>query len=234
MGRRIFISYKYADEQVPDLNMFDETITVFGTIPSRRNTRVRDYVDKLQEKIGNENINLGERDGESLEEFSDIHIETSLKKKIFHSSITIVMISRGMMSPDVEYNQWIPWEVSYSLRTVERENKTSRMNGVLGVVLPDKNNSYDWYYTDNSACNSITHHTEQLFEILQKNMFNIKQPNQRVCNGSTINEGDFSFIKTVKWHDFMQGDRFEHYIDKCIEIRDNKQAYNIMINLNTP
>lgn len=232
MARKVFVSYKYADEQVPDLDMYEITTSILGTLQSKRNTRVRDFVDLLQEKIGVDNINLGEKDGESLAEFSDEHIETSLKNKIFHSSITIVMISRGMVSPDVEYEQWIPWEISYSLRTIQRENKSSRMNGVLGVVLPDKNNSYDWYYTNNPACNSITHHTEQLFEILKKNMFNIKQPNQRLCNGSTINEGEYSFIKTVKWDAFMQD--FEYYIDKCIEIRDNKEAYNIMINLNKP
>lgn len=232
MARKVFVSYKYADEQVPDLDMYEVTTSILGTIQSKRNTRVRDFVDLLQEKIGEDNINLGEKDGESLAQFSDEHIETSLKNKIFHSSITIVMISRGMVSPDVEYDQWIPWEVSYSLRTIQRENKTSRMNGVLGVVLPDKNNSYDWYYTNNQACNSVTHHTGQLFEILKKNMFNIKNPTQRNCNGSTINEGECSFIKTVKWNDFMQGNNFDYYIEKCIEIRDNNQAYNVMINLN--
>lgn len=234
MARKVFVSYKYADEQVPDLDMYEVTTSILGTIQSKRNTRVRDFVDLLQEKIGEDHINLGEKDGESLADFSDENIETSLKEKIFHSSITIVMISKGMVSPDVEYDQWIPWEISYSLRTVQRENKASRMNGVLGVVLPDKDNSYDWYYTSNPACNSITHHTEQLFEIMKKNMFNIKVPNQRTCNGSTINEGEFSFIKTVKWEDFMQGNSFDYYINKCIEIRDNKEAYNIMINLNKP
>lgn len=234
MARKVFVSYKYADEQVPDLDMYEVTTSMLGTIQSKRNTRVRDFVDLLQEKIGEDHINLGEKDGESLADFSDKNIETSLKDKIFHSSITIVMISKGMVSPNVEYDQWIPWEISYSLRTVERENKTSRMNGVLGVVLPDKNNSYDWYYTSNPACNSVTHHTEQLFEILKKNMFNIKEPNQRICNGSTINEGECSFIKTVKWDEFTSGNNFNGYIEKAIEIRDNREAYNLTINLNKP
>jgi len=234
MARKVFVSYKYADEQVPDLDMFDEITNVLGTFKLKRNTRVRDFVDLLQKKIGSDHINLGEKDGESLAEFSDESIETSLKEKIFQSSVTIVMISKGMVSPTVEYEQWIPWEISYSMRTVPRENKTSQMNAVLGVVLPDKNNSYDWYYTHNSACNSITHHTSQLFEILSKNMFNIKKPEQTICNGTTINHGEASYIKTIKWKDFMYENNFDGYINTSILIRDNKQAYNLFINLPKP
>lgn len=234
MTRKIFVSYKYADEQVPDLDMHEQFTNILGTIQLKRNTRVRDFVDLLQEKIGADHINLGEKDGESLAEFSDESIETSLKNKIFHSSVTIVMISKGMVSPDVEYDQWIPWEISYSLRTVPRENKTSQMNAVLGIVLPDKDDSYDWYYTYNSVCNSITHNTGQLFEILKKNMFNAKYPEQTICNGSTINHGEPSYIKTVKWKDFMSGNSFDGYINTSIQIRDNKQAYNLYINLNKP
>jgi hypothetical protein len=231
MARKIFVSYKYADEQVQDLDMYDEITSILGTTRLRRNTRVRDYVDLLQERIGASHINLGEKDGESLADFSDEQIQTSLKKKIFQSSITVVLISRGMVSPIVEYDQWVPWEISYSLRNIVRESGNSRTNAVLGVVLPDRDGSYEWYYTNNPICNSITHHTEQLFEILKKNMFNIKNPEQTTCNGTTITHGEASYIKTVKWNDFVSENNLEAYIDKSIEIRDNKQAYNLMINL---
>ena len=87
-------------------------------------TKVRHYVDKLQEKIGKDNINLGEKDGESLAEFSDTTIETVLKSKIRQCSITIILLSKGMKTNEIEKNQWIPWEVSYSLRTVPSGNYT--------------------------------------------------------------------------------------------------------------
>lgn len=138
-----------------------------------RKTRARDYVDKLQEKIGADNTNLGEKDGESLEDFSDQQIESTLKKRIRQCSVTIVIISKGMKTNDDEKNQWIPWEVSYSLRVVPTGGNTKQRNAVLGVVLPDENGNYDWYYTSNPNCNSITHHTNQLFTILKNNMFNI-------------------------------------------------------------
>ena len=226
MGKKVFVSYKYKDTQVLSLNkkeigFIGETFTLVS-----RDTRVRDYVDKLQELIGKDNINLGEKDGESLNDFSDSTIESSLKDKIFNSSVTIVMISKGMKeSSKAENEQWIPWEVSYSLKEITRSNRTSRMNAVLGVVLPDETGSYDWYYTENPTCNSITHHTGQLFGILKNNMFNIKEPKTRECNGSIIKEGDPSFIKTVKWSEF----KISHnsYIDKSIEIRDKNEEYNL-------
>ncbi|EMY81609.1 hypothetical protein pgond44_07150 [Psychroflexus gondwanensis ACAM 44] len=227
MGRKIFVSYKYKDTQVSSMNKKD-LLTLGGKLFFQdRLTRVRDYVDKLQEIIGKDNINLGEKEGESLEEFKQETIRTSLKDKIFNSSVTIVMLSKGMKdNSKTEREQWIPWEVSYSLRETTRSDRTSRMNAVLGVVLPDETGSYDWYYTHNTVCNSITHTTGQLFGVLKENMFNIKEPTTRACNGSFISEGECSFIKTETWENFKGNHKF--YIDKAIEIRENNEAYTIV------
>ena len=222
MGRNIFVTYKYKDEKVSALLVR----TLLG-----EKTIVRHYVDELQKKLTNEDhINLGEKDGESLADFSDAHIESKLKNKIFSSSITIVMISKGMKDPIInERDQWIPWEVSYSLREVTREDRTSRMNAVLGIVLPDESNSYEWYYTEDLECSCTTHNRNVLFDILKSNMFNMKNPVKTSCNGLTIHHGEFSFIKTVKWRDFNLSSKF--YLDKAVEIRDNWKDYEIKINL---
>jgi Thoeris protein ThsB, TIR-like domain len=227
MGRKVFVSYKYKDTLVASLNKTDLKFDGERFYSVARATRVRDYVDNLQELIGKDNINLGEKDGESLNDFSDSTIQSSLKDKIFNSSVTIVMISKGMketLKPENE--QWIPWEVSYSLKEITRADRTSRMNAVLGIVLPDETGNYDWYYTHNPLCNSITHHTGQLFSILRNNMFNIKEPTIRVCNGTTISEGECSFIKTETWDNFKTAHKF--YIDKAIEIRDKNDKYVIV------
>lgn len=204
MARKVFVSYKYKDEKVADLKEF-----------YYRKTRVRDYVDRLQEKIGSDNINLGEKDGESLENFSDEKIQTLLKEKIRQCSITIVIISKGMKTNDDEKEQWIPWEVSYSLRIVPTGGNTKQRNAILGVVLPDEKENYDWYYTSNPMCNCETHHTGQLFKILKDNMFNIREKEFRECYGSRIHtNNEPSFIKTVKWCYFMNGNNYEEYIKK--------------------
>lgn len=228
MGRKIFVSYKYRDTQVEDLNIYEDTI--FGR--QKVQTKARDYVDLLQDKIGNDHINLGEKDGESLVDFSDLSIETSLKNKIRQSSVTIVLISKGMKTSDNENDQWVPWEISYSLRTVPTGNYIKQMNAILGVVIPDETGTYDWYYKNNPECNCITHFTSKLFKILKDNTFNIKEKNIRHCDGMEIHITDEpSFFKTIKWSDFMYQTNYNHYIDIAINIKNNKEQYNVHINL---
>jgi hypothetical protein len=232
MGKKVFVSYKYKDEKVAKLqDLYYEEVK--GEMKyNRRNTRVRDYVDKLQEKIGADNMNLGEKDGESLEHFSDQKIESKLKQKIRQSSVTIVLISKGMKTNEPEKEQWIPWEISYSLRVVSTGGNTKQRNAVLGIVLPDENCNYNWYYTSNPNCNSITHKTGQLFKILKDNMFNIRETEFRECNGSKIHMNDEpSFIKTIKWDEFMNGNSYNDYLDKAIKIKDNEGAYDFHVNL---
>lgn len=222
MGRKIFVSYKYSDESVERLSR----------VEFWENTKVRDYVDELQDILDNDdNINTGEKDGESLEEFKDEHIRTELKKRIFQSSITIIMISQQMHdNSKYERDQWIPWEISYSLRTIARANSISRANAVLGIVLPDINGSYEWYYSNNEACKCTTHRTDRLFNILSSNMFNQKKPSVTNCEGTSVYHGEFSYIKTITWTEFKIIPNF--YLDKAIEIRDNKESYNLTININ--
>lgn len=233
MAKKVFISYKYKDEKVAKLqdSYYEE---VDGEMKyNNRNTRVRDYVDLLQNKIGRDNINLGERDGESLADFSDGEIETALKSRIRQCSVTIVIISKGMKVINQTQNeQWIPWEISYSLRTVPTGGYTKQMNAILGVVLPDENGNFDWYYTSNSNCNCTTHHIGQLFGILNKNMFNIYEKEYRECEGIQIHvTSEPSFIKTVKWNDFMNGDSYNSYIDNAVQIKESKDLYDYKINL---
>jgi len=233
MGRNIFVSYKYSDTLVRDMNKKDLKYVDGRLQFFTRKTRVRDYVDELQKIVGEEHINLGEKDGESLADFADSTIESVLKKKIYKSSVTIVLISKGMKdSTMAEKDQWIPWEVSYSLRVVKREDSSSQMNAVLGVVLPDESGSYNWYYTPNSECNCVTHLTSKLFNILSNNMFNLKEQTFRECNGIKIHTTDEpSFIKTVEWDTFINGNNYNFYIEKAVEIKDNKVLYkDIVIN----
>ncbi|MBA4299088.1 MAG: hypothetical protein C0433_03120 [Cyclobacterium sp.] len=69
------------------------------------------------------------------------------------SSTTIVLISKGMKKAGKpEYEQWIPWEISYSLRTTTIQERKSHRNAVLGIVLPDENNSYSCVYNLFFSC----------------------------------------------------------------------------------
>lgn len=228
MGRKVFVSYKYADTYVEDLNIYEETF--WGK--QKVQTKARHYVDELSNILEDEDhIYKGEDDGQSLADFSDEYIASSLRDKIYDSSITIVLVSKGMKHIwQAEKDQWIPWEISYSLKEYSRAGRTSLSNGVLAVVIPDEYGSYEYYLTHDSVCNCTNHNTPFLFQILRDNMFNKKDSDTYICsNGSIIHRGEFSYIKAVKWENFKSAPNY--YLDKAIEIRDNKGDYSITKNI---
>jgi len=150
MGRKIFVSYKYTDYNVQALSS--------ATPP----TWPCDYVDYIQNKIlASGDVYKGEKSDEDLSYLSDDAIWSHLKDKIYDSTVTIVLISPNMKEVNKwERSQWIPWEISYSLRETARNDRTSHNNAILAVVLPDANGSYMYY-------NSLP-----LFSILKKNIDN--------------------------------------------------------------
>ena len=224
MGRKIFISYKYADR------------SVYNITQSFLGSTVRDYVNKIEESIDkSDHIFKAERDNEDLSYLSEDSIWEKLKNRIYDSSLTIVMISKNIRDfLKEEKNQWIPREISYSLKAISRINKvgqsiTSKENAILAVVIPDENNSYDYYIEEKNCCTTgcTSYNNSILFKILSDNMFNKKIPNKSYCdNNSTIYYGDSSYVCVVKWDDFIKN--INKYIDKAYEIRDSIEDYKIV------
>lgn len=233
MGKKIFVSYKYSDLQVQDLNIYENVKDFFGNIFRQKvKTTARHYVDKIDELLElGDHIFKGEDDGEDMSTLKDSTIGSKLGDKIFDSSVTIVLISKGMKEIyTAENDQWIPWEISYSLKVQSREGKGSNTNGVLAVVLPDTLGKYDYYIVDNSCtyCNCRTLKTDFLFQILRDNMFNVKKPVFTECEnhiGSKPYQGYSSFIHSVKWEDFIKN--HNKYIDIAVTIRQNINDYEL-------
>ncbi|WP_242974137.1 hypothetical protein [Clostridium cagae] len=59
-----------------------------------------------------------------------------------------------------ERSQWIPCEISYSIRETKRSDYTSHSNAILAVILPDGTNRYKYY------------ESLSLFNIFSKNINN--------------------------------------------------------------
>ena len=224
MGHKIFVSYKYADSNVQSIsgNRWPQDTA-------------RTYVDKLADYIdASDNIYKGEDDGEDLSQLEDDAIWEKLKDRIFDSTLTIVIISAGMReSWKKDRDQWIPWEISYSLKEESRKTKSGKTvssfsNAMLAVILPDRYGSYEYYTYSKSCCGNPCRSlkTEILFDIMRKNMFNIKKPNSKKCDdGSTVYYGDSSYITSVKWSDFIK--KPKEYIDKAYDLQSKIEQYDI-------
>ena len=215
MARKIFVSYKHADDSVYRIN---------------GETTARAYVDELMDLFENEEIYKGERD-EDLSDFKDETIRSRLRNKIYDSSITLVLISPNMKDPGLESDQWIPWEISYSLKEIPRQGRRSLTNAMLAVVLPDRAFSYSYFLEDGTClyCRCTTFRIRKLFQILRDNMFNIKEPTYNDCqyhpSNNRVFTGHPSYIASVKWHDFIADT--ERHLKMAEGIRDNIDNYDI-------
>lgn len=220
MGHKIFISYKYGDSSVQRL----------ARTPYWEPTIVRHYVDEIQDRLKEgDHINKGELDGEDLSMFKDETIASKLRDKIYDSSVTIVLISPRMKDPNTpEGEQWIPWEISYSLYEVQRADRVSRANALLGVVLPDVNGSCEYVITNKHCCLSGCVHlnTTNLFSIIRDNTFNRKRPPKHTCNiQDIIWEYPFSYMHIVSWPTFINS--IDRSIEDAIAIRDRIIEFDI-------
>lgn len=143
MARKVFVSYKYKDNDVESL----ATTIHPPTWPC-------DYVAYLEDKVLSRNIYKGEKQDEDLSQYSETYIWEHLKNKMYDSTVSIVLISPNMKeSGKWERSQWIPWEISYSLRRTTRGGRTSQRNSVVAVILPDKKGNS--YYFDKNKTFSI-------------------------------------------------------------------------------
>jgi len=220
VGHKLFVTYKYGDTNVARLGgaMF---------------TKVRDYVTEMQTLLSDSHINKGELDNESLAQFRDDAIYSKLRDKIYDSSGTIIVISSGMRDGvRLDRDQWMPWEISYSLKEHSRRGRKSGSNALLAVVLPDTAGSYRYFLEENICehCNVIRFQTNTLFRIMARNMFNAKNSSRGTCSSHYSAEpshtGDFSYITSVKWADFVHDPN--RYIENAYRINEQIDEYTIV------
>lgn len=229
MGRKIFISYKYADNNVENIT---SNKSIWGACT------VRNYVDKIEQNLKDktDHIYKGESDGEDLSQLASSTIWGKLKDRIYDSTLTIILLSKGMKeSFKEEKYQWIPQEISYSLKEVSRKDKngnpvTSRTNALLAVVLPDVNGAYDYFTYKRTCCEKgctvYESDSAYIFDIMKGNLFNQKTPIRNSCDtGAIVYQGDPSYMYCVKWSDFVNN--METYIDKAYMLQDKHEEYNI-------
>ena len=187
-------------------------------------------MNALSDVLSDIAIEKWEPDGEDLSQFKDETIRSKLRDMIYDSSITIVFISPGMRTTgESEQEQWIPWEVSYSLRESTRNGRTSRANALLAVVLPDRSGSYT-YCIEKKACgvHMLKFNAPFCFTIIGKNFFNNKHKNQYFCEQCHTNHYrgyESGYIIYATWTDFIAKPKM--YIDKALQNQEHIDEFDI-------
>lgn len=154
MARKTFIAYKYSEA----VNLRDKIIEKLGDDSRYYQGETAASPDMSGQKID--------------------RIKESLKNMIFQTSVTIVIIS-----PNLKDSDWVDWEIQYSLKEYKRQSKTSKTNGVVGVIMK-YNGGYDWLVsrTQNSdGCVSRCIDDSKLYGIIQNNRFNLNTDNKYSC-----------------------------------------------------
>lgn len=225
MARNVFVSYKYKDKNVLHLS-------------GHESTQARHYVDEVEKLLDAEDqIYFGEHDGEDLSDWEEDEIWEELKDRIFPTTCTIVLISPNMKEPNkYDKSQWIPWEISYSLRETVRNDRKSHRNAILAVVLPDINGSYEYALRDNHCCpfGCTTYLRDWMFTIIKENLFNRKNPNINKCNQATIIwHGEYNYIPMVRWNYFV--DHVSELIERAERIKEDHEendSYELHLSVN--
>lgn len=199
MAKKTFISYKYSEAQ------------------SLR--------DKILEAMGDDATYYTGETSESpdLTDTSTENIKNNLKDKMHGTSVTIVVIS-----PNLKDSAWIDWEISYSLKEITRKDRTSRTNGILGVIMK-VNNSYDWLISNNKyddGCSPRTIDSSLLYEIINKNRFNQKPKVYSCEKCKTVDSLSGSYIGLVKEESFLENP--SKYIDNAYDKSSDISSYEIV------
>ena len=105
---------------------------------------------------------------------------------------------------------------------------------MLAVVLPDENGSYEYAFTYKANCGNcigVTHwNTNNFFQILNKNMFNLKNLKTANCGNVNCNNSwktseKHSYIVPINWKSFIS--KINRYVELAISISENIEDYNV-------
>jgi hypothetical protein len=154
MARKTFISYKYSEAQ----NLRDSILGSLGENATYYQGETADSPD--------------------LTDTTTDNIKENLKRMIHGTSVTIIVVSPNMIE-----SEWIDWEVEYSLKEITREDKTSRTNGVVGVIMKF-NGSYDWLKTSkkkDDGCTVWTYDSSKIHPVIKNNRYNLKGDSRFSC-----------------------------------------------------
>ncbi len=199
MARKTFISYKYSEAQ----DLRDEILKALGDDGSYYQGETSDSPD--------------------LTDTSTENIKKNLSDMMYKTSVTIVIIS-----PKIKESDWIDWEIEYCLKEVSREGRTSKTNGIIGVVQK-KNSSYDWLVTKNTkddGCTVRTVSKKPLLDIINNNRFNRPKHGHACDDCKTYSQLDGSYIAIIDEEDFLKDP--DKYIENAYSKSEAAEEFDLV------
>lgn len=199
MARKTFIAYKYSEAT----GLRDTILNKLGEDAKYYQGETAESPDLTSTTVDN--------------------IKKNLKDMIFATSVTIVIIS-----PNIKKSKWIDWEIEYSLKEITREDKTSRTNGIVGVIMKS-NGGYGWLVSHNKnsdGCTSRVIDGSVLYNIINNNRFNLNTDDKYTCpNCKTFDQLNGSYISLVDEDNFLADPN--KYIENAYEKSKAISDYNI-------
>lgn len=193
MAHKTFISYKYSES--------------------------RELRDRIIKSLGEDYSQYYKGENGFTDDMSSLEAETikqKLSDMMFDTSVTIVILS-----PHMKESHWIGWEVEYCLKHETRKDRTSHVNGVVGVIKK-VDGSYDWLKNYDTNCHgnsTISYNTNYLLDIINNNHFN-SDPKKWHCNECQTYDSEYgSYIEYVNEDDFLQ--KPIEYIDRAYDKSEN-------------
>ena len=198
MAHKTFISYKYSEAQ---------------------NLR-----DAILEALGEDTVFYqGETsDSPDLTDYATTTIKRKLADMIYGTSVMIVVLS-----PKITRSKWVDWEIEYCLKEIEREGRTSKTNGLVGVVQK-VNGTYDWLVTNSTkddGCSVRTIDEARLYPIINKNRFNLRKKSYNCFRCKTYDRLSASYMSIVDEEDFIRDPH--RYIENAFGKAENWEDFDL-------
>ena len=198
MAHKTFISYKYSEAQ---------------------NVR-----DAILEALGDDAVYYqGETaDSPDLTDEATSTIKAKLTDMMYGTSVTIVVLS-----PQIKKSNWIDWEIEYCLKEITRKGRTSKTNGLVGVVQR-VGGGYDWLVTttrNDDDCTVRTFDDSKLYTIINKNRFNLRNKSYKCSRCKTFDALSDSYMSIVDEEDFLG--KPQKYIDNAFDKAEKSDDFEL-------
>ena len=151
---------------------------------------------------------------------------TTIKKKLtdmmYGTSVTIVVLS-----PNMTASKWIDWEIEYCLKEITRKGRTSKTNGLVGVVQKI-NGTYDWLVTTRSnddGCRVRSFAEGKLYPIINQNRLNLRQKSYSCSRCMVYDALAASYMSIVDEDVFLKNP--QKYIDNAFDKAENWQNFDL-------